>query len=194
MTTILNKLFHRYSGILIAFFTGLHLINHLLSWGGASLHIRFMDLLRLVYRNPVVELILLVCVLYQVLSGVKLATGKIKLKGKNNYECWQIISGLYLAFFLCMHVAAVMFFRCQKGVDTNYYFIVEGFTSMPELLFFIPYYTLAILMLFTHVACIHYLKMSYYIQPKQAAKQAMVILGIGCLCCLGIILGYSGLF
>ena len=65
------KKLHYYSGILITLFTGFHLFNHAWSIAGPEAHIALMDDLRIVYRNPVAETLLLLAVFFQVFSGLQ---------------------------------------------------------------------------------------------------------------------------
>ena len=66
------KRIHFVSGVVITLFVGLHLFNHVCSIFGAQKHIEIMNLLRTFYRNIFVETILLLAVLLQIISGLKL--------------------------------------------------------------------------------------------------------------------------
>jgi hypothetical protein len=156
MNLTLKKL-HHLSGIVIASFFLLHLTNHLFALGGPSLHIAVMNLFRHVYRFPPVEILLLMCVVFQVISGVMLVFKKGFLK-QPIYVIIQIVSGLYLSFFMVYHVRAVMLGRYQWGAETDFYFAAGVANSYPSKLFFIPYYTLSLVSVFAHIACAHYIK------------------------------------
>ncbi|THU40175.1 hypothetical protein FAM09_09870 [Niastella caeni] len=154
MNTTLKKL-HHLSGIVIASFLLLHLSNHLFALGGPALHILVMSWFRHVYRFLPVEIFLLMCVIYQVISGVTLVFKKGFLK-QPLYVIIQIVSGLYLSFFMICHVGAVMLGRYQLNVDTDFYFAAGVANNYSSKLFFIPYYTLSLVCVFAHIACIHY--------------------------------------
>jgi hypothetical protein len=66
------KKLHYFSRITISIFIGLHLLNHFYSLFGANAHIELMNDLRVVYRNVIVEAILLLAVVIQIISGIKL--------------------------------------------------------------------------------------------------------------------------
>jgi succinate dehydrogenase/fumarate reductase cytochrome b subunit len=151
------KKIHRYSGIVLATFFVFHIINHLFAWGGADMHIRVMKLLRHVYRFPLVEVVLLLSALIQVVVGLML----VWKKGfrKNRYDLLQVISGLYLSFFLLFHIRAVMLGRYSWNVETDFHFAAWGVKNAPADLFFIPYYSLSVLCVFIHLACVHRQKM-----------------------------------
>jgi hypothetical protein len=61
-----------------------------------------------------------------------------------------------LAFFLVLHVGAVLFGRQVLGLDTNFYYAAAGMHVSPYGYFFAPYYFLAVLALFAHLGCAAY--------------------------------------
>ena len=156
MSTSVKKL-HRLSGVTMASFLLLHLTNHLFALGGPSLHISVMNLFRHIYRFPPIEILLLLCVLFQVISGIWLVFKKGFLR-QPFYIVIQVLSGLYLSFFMIYHVRAVLLGRFQWNVDTDFYFAAGVANRYPEKLFFIPYYTLSLVCMFAHIACVHYIK------------------------------------
>lgn len=156
MSPTLKKL-HRLSGIVIASFLLLHISNHLFALGGPAMHIAVMNMFRYVYRFLPVEVLLLMCVIFQVISGATLVFKKGFLR-QPFYVIIQIVSGLYLSFFIIWHVRAVMIGRYVWNVDTDFYFAAGVANRYPEKIFFIPYYTLSLVCVFAHIACVHYIK------------------------------------
>lgn len=156
MSSPLKKL-HHLSGIVIASFLLLHITNHLFALGGPQLHIAVMNLFRHVYRFPPVEILLLICVAFQIVSGVILVFKKGILK-QPYYVLVQIFSGLYLSFFMIYHVRAVMLGRFVWNANTDFYFAAGVANRYPEKLFFIPYYSLSLVCVFAHISCVHYIK------------------------------------
>ena len=153
--TVFNtRKWHYYSGITLSLFIGIHLVNQAMALGGAAKHVALMNVLRGVYRHPIVETLLLLAVLSQFGTGLRLAFGRKRSTGVERLQAW---SGLYLAFFLVMHVGAVMYGR-SAGIDTNFYFAAAGLADTTQSFFFIPYYFLAVSAVFLHVAAVHYLK------------------------------------
>jgi succinate dehydrogenase/fumarate reductase cytochrome b subunit len=146
---------HRASAVLIGVFALVHIANHLASLSGVSAHIAFMEAARAVYRQPAIESLLLLCVAFQVASGLRLvARGWRRRSGA---VAWlQAVSGIYLAFFFLVHVAAVLFGRSVLGLDTNFYYAAAGFHVPPYALFFAPYYFLGVFALFVHLGCAAY--------------------------------------
>lgn len=150
-----------------------------------------MEQFRKIYRNPWVEIPLLGAVLVQLYTGIQLVRNKPK-KVTGFYKRLQIWTGLYMAFFLVIHVGAVMTGRLFLHLDTNFYFGAAGINSFPFNLFFIPYYTLAIWSFFGHIAAIHYQKMSR--KNPYANRQSAIILGLGIVISIVILYGLTGGF
>lgn len=175
------KRLHYFSGIILSLFIGLHLFNHFWSIFGPNSHIALMESLRVVYRNPVIEGVLLLAVIIQIISGLSLLFFKKRKSLTGFYDKLQLWTGMYIAFFLLIHVGAVLTGRFILKLDTNFYFGVAGLNTFPFNLFFIPYYGLAVLSFFGHVASIHFQKMKKNIFGLSPRKQAVIILGIGCI-------------
>lgn len=172
-----NKI-HYLSGLAIATFVGIHLFNHLLSIWGAARHIDMMNALRLFYRNIFIEAILLFAVFVQITSGLKLFKENRKTAA-SHFDKLQIWTGLYLAVFFIIHLSAVLSGRLFLNLDTNFYFGVAGLNSFPFNLFFIPYYGLAIVSFFGHIASIHSKKMKRPIFGLSPNRQSSAIIAFG---------------
>ena len=186
--TMTIKKLHYLSGLTIIIFIGLHLFNHVCSIFGAESHIEIMNSLRNFYRNIFVETILLSAILVQIISGLKLFQANRKTV-ISNFDKLHIWSGLYLAIFFIIHLSAVLGGRLVLHLDTNFYFGVAGLNSFPFNLFFIPYYGLAILAFFGHIAAIHNKKMNQNILGLSPNGQAKAILVFGI--CLTIVIFYG---
>ncbi|WP_256009802.1 hypothetical protein [Desertivirga xinjiangensis] len=169
------KRVHFFSGLTISIFVGFHLLNHSVSVFGTEDHIELMHKLRLVYRNFLIETILLTAIFFQIVSGIKLFFSKRK-SVVNFYEKLQIWTGLYLALFLVIHVSAVLFGRYILNLDTNFYFGVAGLNTWPLKLFFVPYYGLAVISFYGHIASLHYHKMKRRLFGLTTEQQSKIIL------------------
>jgi hypothetical protein len=182
------KKIHFITGLTITFFVGLHLFNHFFSIFGADKHIEMMHSLRPIYRNLFVETLLIIAVIIQIVSGVKLFRANRRL-AITFFDKLQIWTGLYLAIFFVIHLSAVFAGRLVLNLDTNFYFGVAGLNSFPFNLFFIPYYSLAIFSFFGHIASIHNKKMKITLFGLTAINQSKLILVFGI--ALTIILMYG---
>ncbi|NBB22379.1 hypothetical protein GVN20_23700 [Runella sp. CRIBMP] len=187
------KKIHYISGLTITLFVGLHLFNHSLSVWGAEKHIEMMNTLRLFYRNLFVETILLLAVFTQIVSGLKLFKTNRKT-AVSYFEKLQIWTGLYLAFFFIIHLSAVLGGRHVLQLDTNFYFGVAGLNAFPFNLFFVPYYGLAILSFFGHVAAIHNKKMKKSVLGLTPNQQSALIVALGFILTIFIFYGLTNHF
>ncbi len=184
------KQVHYISGLIITSFIGIHLLNHSLSIFGVDTYIAFMDKFRLIYRSSLGETLLLAAVVIQIISGLKLFFSKRKTVA-GFYEKLQIRTGLYLALFLVIHVGAVLSGRTLLNLDTNFYFGVAGLNSFPSNLFFVPYYALAIISFFGHLAAIHYQKMKREVLGFSVKQQSGFILASGIILTMIILYGLT---
>lgn len=146
---------HRASALVLIAFAFIHVGNHLLALKGVPTHLAVMNGLRSVYRLPAVEVVLMGCVIVQVASGLALVLRGWK-KRTGRVAWLQALSGAYLAAFLVIHVAAVLYGRSALGLDTNFYFAAAGLHVSPYQWFFGPYYALAVFALFAHLSCACY--------------------------------------
>ena len=184
---------HYGSGLLLATFVGVHLTNHLIAGISPAAHVAFMTTARTVYRHPIIEAALLVAVILQIVTGLGLVRSVIRAS-KHTWSRLHVGSGLYLALFLVIHVSSVMAGRLFWHLDTNLYFGAAGLNNYPQQLFFVPYYSLAILSFFTHVAAIHRIKMNRRLANMTPLCQAQVILVIGIVLTFGVLYGTTNRF
>jgi len=172
------KLLHYYTGITISLFIGMHILNHFMIFHSERMHIQFMNRMRKIYRNPVIETILLLAILTQIITGPILIIAKWN-KATEFFDWLQIFSGLYLALFLANHVKAVMMGRHKLHLDTNLYYGAGVMNMWPHKLFFIPYYSLAIFSFFSHVGSIHRFKIEGFVGAAAAKTQGYIIIATG---------------
>ncbi len=176
---------HRVSGVYLSLFVTAHLLNHLTALHHINSHIAVMDVLRGIYKHPLVEFGLIVAVLFQIGSGLGLAFRSYKIAkkreqpvAKNPWKRWQIYSGLYLAFFLLVHTSATLFAHYGMGVDTNFYFAAMVVQVIPQAFFFVPYYFLGVASYFVHLVCLWRL---FKGNEKKANRPAWIGIGVGIL-------------
>lgn len=175
---------HHISGVILAVFISFHLINQLFSLAGPDAHIGLMENFRKVYRHPVIETVLLAVVVFQIITGARLVFSK---HARIAAERIQLYSGLYLSFFLLVHVCAVLTGRYVEHLDTNFYYAGVGLNYYPATFFFIPYYFLAVASISLHIASLHYLK-------TRATAISYAIAGAGVLAAVLILIGYTNVF
>lgn len=146
---------HRLSAILLGCYLILHLANHIFGLAGQDQHIRFMAAIRPLYRNAIVQPLLLALLLFQISSGATMVVRG--WRARRGRVAWtQAISGLYLAAFILNHVLSVLAGRWALGLDTDFRFAAAGMHVLPLQWIFVPYYWLGVVALFTHVGCAIY--------------------------------------
>ncbi|MEQ8660366.1 MAG: hypothetical protein RLW62_06080 [Gammaproteobacteria bacterium] len=183
---------HRISAIVIAAYALFHVANHLVALHGVDAHIKVMETLRVVYRQPPIEVVLLTCAMFQAGSGLWLVIRGWRQRA--GAVAWlQAISGVYIAFFLLVHVTAVLFGRAVLHLDTNFFFAAAGFHVHPYQWFFGPYYFLAVAALFAHIGCAAYWQLAGA-RPRRAAIMLNSALIVGVLCSALITLSLAGVF
>lgn len=182
------RIWHRLSALLVGTFLAVHIVNHLVGLAGQEQHVGFMAAARAVYRMPIVEAALLVALGWQVGSGLVLLRRRLaSLDGP--VARLQVASGAYLAFFLVVHVGAVMAGRLQ-GLDTDFRFAAAGFHVPYWPVFFAPYYALAIAALFTHIGCAAH----WYLRPEGDTSHRIVavFVVVGAMLGIAVVLAMAG--
>ncbi len=143
---------HRVLAVILGLFVLTHLGAHVAAIGGPEAHERALDVVRVVYRNRFVEPILILAALTQIIAGARLAVRRWREPGKGFWGWAQIASGAYLGAFLLMHFGAALAARHLGGIETNFYWPAGTLTVAPLPYFFAPYYFMAVVAIFTHLA------------------------------------------
>jgi hypothetical protein len=141
---------HRTSGAFLGVFLVLHIVNHVVALRSIEAHQVFMAVARIVYRWPPIEVLLLVSV------GLQVVTGAVQLRETWNHRAgfWprlQVYSGAYMLLFLTVHPTAIFAIRYVFHLDSNFYAAAAVLVTTP--LLYAPYYALGIGATFAHVAC-----------------------------------------
>jgi succinate dehydrogenase/fumarate reductase cytochrome b subunit len=143
---------HRTTAMALLIFVVAHLANHPFALDSLAAHKAVQDALRVVYRNSIVEPLLIAALVGQALSGVALAWRGRHRQGFLNHV--QAASGLFIAVFLCSHVMATLVSgRALGHIETNFIFAAGGpggLLHSPGAVMLIPYYFLAPVAFFTH--------------------------------------------
>ncbi len=148
---------HRFLALGLGIFLASHIGIHLTILHSAELHMRTLSAIQPLYRNPVVEPILVVAILSQVIVGGRLLVARWRSPGKGFWGWVQIASGLYLAYFLVLHTGAALAARYVFGLETNTYWAAGPLQTIPLVYGFVPYYTLGVFSVFAHLAvALHY--------------------------------------
>lgn len=177
---------HRSLGLFLALFIAMHLGNHIALFWGVDQHLAVQEALRKVYRNPVIEAILLVGVAAQVFLGIRLL-----LRRGWPRQTWpriQWLSGIALALFLAQHIGAALYTRMfWHSIDTNIYWAASVVSTVPSALYFAPYYAVGIGALFFHLA-------AYIALRKRRPRAALMICIFGAAFSVAIVSALGGAF
>jgi hypothetical protein len=142
---------HRVLGLSLFVFITAHIGNHVSLFWGVDQHLAIQGTLRKIYRNPIVETVLLAGFGTQLFLGARLL-----LKRGWPQRFWprmQWLSGVTLALFLGQHISAALYTRAfWPSIDTNIYWAASVVSQTHFALYFVPYYILGVGALFVHIA------------------------------------------
>ncbi len=170
---------------MVGTFTLAHISNHLAALGGIDAHIRTMTALRLIYRHPVGEAILLGAILLQVGSGL---TGLRSAWRRQGVPRGQAVSGAVLAFFLLAHTTAILLGRVAWHLDTNFFYGAAPLLSGWLPVWFVPYYAAGIIAVGVHLGAVAYWRVP---RPRRrVALAAPVVLAV--VTAVLVLLAFSG--
>ncbi|MEO9970099.1 MAG: hypothetical protein ABJG15_09810 [Hyphomonadaceae bacterium] len=148
---------HRLIALGLVTFLITHLSIHLTAIAGPETHIALLTRFQIVYRNWLVEPLLIIAILVQIFIGGKLIWRRWKQPNKGFWGWTQILSGGYIAIFLIMHSSAALTTRYIVGLDTNFYWAASTLNIDPLQFFFAPYYFFGIVSIFAHLgAAMHF--------------------------------------
>ncbi len=179
---VLGRL-HRASALLLLAFAAAHVFNHLAAVDSLAAHVSVQNVLRTVYRQPVIEVLIVIAALSQVWTGWKLVS-RARQQRTTAMGNLQILAGSYLGMFFLSHLTGVFISgRLIQHVDTTFAWATggpHGLLTNPRSPEFIPYYSLAVLVVFVHAAA----AARWTLVPvlgapgAQRASYAVVVLGI----------------
>jgi MFS family permease len=182
------KPWHRRNAALLLVFLGLHLTSHVSALFGPETQSILFQYLRPLYRAPFIEPILIGLFLTQVGLGLILVAPRLRQSQKPLWSWIQITSGLYLALFIVNHIfLGILRGRTYAGVETGFYFVASTLVTAPIRYGFIPYYSLAVIALFVHIAAaLHW--------SGRSKRVSFGVLAIGAAVAFITVGYYAGLF
>jgi hypothetical protein len=140
---------------LITCYVLFHLTNHLFGLLGPETHAAIMKAGRVVYRAPLIEPVLVLALLFQASSGVRLAWHWSRLR-TDAYRVFQIGSGVYLAAFLLAHLnSGLIAARHVYKIETNWAWASgapEGLIHGAWNIRLLPHYALGVFFILAHLA------------------------------------------
>ena len=147
---------HGISAVLILMFVAFHLTNHLTGLFGPQVHARVMAIGRVVYRSRLVEPALVALLLFQVISGFRLAW-QWSARPLAAAKLIQVGSGAYLAVFILTHLnSAFISARWVHGIATDWAWATgapEGLLRDAWNIRLLPHYALGVFFVIAHLFC-----------------------------------------
>lgn len=146
---------HGIAATVILAYVAFHLTNHLFGLVSPEAHARVMAIGRTVYRASFVEPVLVALMLFQIVSGLRLAW---RWSGQqvDGYRVFQVASGVYLSIFILGHMDSVFVFaRGFLGIDTGWGFATGAPTGLihdPWNIRLVPHYWLGVFLVLSHLA------------------------------------------
>jgi hypothetical protein len=147
--------FHGISAaVILLLFVLPHIVNHLVGfWSGAA-HIELMKAVRYVYRDDIVQPLLLALFGFQIVSGTALLRRRLTIP--NDFlGTLQTMCGAYIGVYFLAHMTAVFAAR-YNGTDTDWNWLTNKDTTMLVSLSnlrLIAHYWVGPIAIITHLAC-----------------------------------------
>jgi succinate dehydrogenase/fumarate reductase cytochrome b subunit len=143
---------HRCNAVLLSVFILLHMITHLSGLFGIETYNDVQSLFRVLYRNTVVEVILIASVTVQLGIGLHLLIKRIRSGGNRGFwPILQIASGAVFFVFMAQHLYSLGMARLYFDLDTNFYWPASVMSGPWFVYYFTPYYVLGVFAIFAHI-------------------------------------------
>ena len=166
---------------ILLLFVGPHIVNHVAGFWNGPIHIEIMNAVRRVYRDDIVQPILLALIGFQILSGTALARRRMRMPS-DFLGTVQTMSGVYVGVYFLAHMTAVFAAR-HAGTDTNWTWLTRPNDSMLVSLSnlrLIAHYWVGPIAIFTHVACgLRMVLLQHDISPAMADRLALALITVG---------------
>lgn len=149
------RIAHGIVSTVVTIYVAFHLMNHLFGLVSPEYHAKVMAIGRLVYRASFVEPVLVVFMLFQIATGLRLAW---RWSGEqvDGFRVFQVASGVYLSIFILGHMNSVFFFaRSFLGIDTGWGFATGAPTGLihdPWNIRLVPHYWLGAFLVLSHLS------------------------------------------
>lgn len=140
---------------LIVIFLALHLTNHLMFSAGEGNYDALMKVFRHVYRNNILQPLVVSLALFQVGTGL-FFVWRLTAAPSDRFRTLQVASGVYLAFYVVGHMDSVFIFaRTYLGIDTGWAFATGAPTGLVKDAWnirLLPHYWLGVFFVLVHLA------------------------------------------
>lgn len=140
---------------IVLIFLALHITNHLMFPTGPATYEAVQKVFRHVYRSNILQPLLVALIFFQVGTGF-FFVWRLTAAPNDRFRTFQIVSGVYLAFYVLGHMDSVFIFaRTYLGIDTGWNFATgdpAGLVKDPWNIRLLPHYWLGVFFLLSHLA------------------------------------------
>src|SRR3984957_2577293 len=139
---------------ILLLFIGPHVMNHAAGFWNGPAHIAIMNVVRRVYRDDIVQPVLLGLIGFQILSGAALVRRRMRMPS-DFLGTVQTMSAVFVGVYLLAHMTAVFATR-HAGTETNWIWLTRPNDSMLVSLSnlrLIAHYWVGPIAIVAHVAC-----------------------------------------
>lgn len=145
--------FHRLNALFLALFILMHMATHLSGLWGVEAYNQTQSFFRLIYRQPLIEVLLLSSFILQSIVGLVLLVRGWRRGTRHPWGRVQLISGVLVLAFVAQHLTAMALARWGDGLNTNFYWPASVMSGAPFTWYFTPYYFVGVTALFVHFGC-----------------------------------------
>ncbi|HJT89601.1 MAG TPA: hypothetical protein VJ732_17150 [Bryobacteraceae bacterium] len=186
---------HRISAILLLLFGVAHVANHLAAVDSLQAHVTVQNWMRTVYRQPVIEALIVAAALSQVVTGW-LVVSRVRLQRSTRLRNLQVLAGSFLGMFFISHLTGVFSGRFVQHVDTTFSWATggpHGLLTNPRSPSMVPYYSLAVLAFSIHAATAGRWTLAPLMGQPAALKLCYAGIALGAVLTLALLLPMAGI-
>jgi hypothetical protein len=162
--------------MLLLLFGMVHVTNHVAAVGSLQAHVTLQNWLRTVYRQPVVEALIIMAALSQVVTGL-LVVSRVRLQRSTRLRNLQVLAGSFLGMFFISHLTGVFSGRFVQHVDTTFSWRPAARTGSWR----------------THAATAGRWTLASALGPSAALKLCYAIIALGIVVTLTLLLPMAGI-
>ena len=166
---------------ILLMFVAPHIGNHLAGFWSGSIHTTIMTAVRHVYRNELVQPLLLVLIGFQITSGAVLVRRRMSMPS-DIFGTVQTMCGAYIGVYFLAHMTAVFAAR-HANIDTNWAWLTRPNDSLLFTLTklrLIAHYWAGPIAIIAHLACgLRWLLLQRDVPPAKANRIALALITLG---------------
>jgi len=181
---------HKITAVIVFVFVVLHLLTHLVGLRGIEDHDMAIRASRLILRDPIIELCILLVFFLQILTGYALSL-KIWREKKDFRHQVHALCGSVFSLFFIIHMLHLGYGRFFVDIDPNFYYIHQSMTSENWRWFFLMAYGLGLTAFFVHMSVIAF-GMAGKAHPGWGSVFAFIVLVAGAACIYYLGLMFTG--